>query len=89
MRLSLRALALTFGLLWGGAMLCVGVTNLIAPGYGMDFLKAMSSVYPGFEASRTALDVVVGTVYGLLDGAFGGALLGWLYNTFAGRLGTA
>jgi hypothetical protein len=29
------------------------------------------------------------TLYGLVDGAVGGALLGWLYNKIARRKGTA
>lgn len=43
----------------------------------------MSSVYPGFHASHTVGDVLVGTVYGLADGAIGGFFFGWLYNFFA------
>ncbi len=35
------------------------------------------------ESSRTLADVAVGTIYGLLDGAIAGLLLGWLYNIFA------
>lgn len=89
MRLSLKSLALALGLLWGGAVLCVGLANLAAPSYGVDFLKIMSSVYPGFHASRTILDVVVGALYGVGDGAIAGLLLGWLYNTFASRFGPA
>lgn len=41
------------------------------------FLHVMSSVYPGFQASGTFLDVLTGTVYGLADGAAAGFLLGW------------
>jgi len=42
----------------------------------------MSSVYPGYKAAGTLGSVVVGTLYALLDGAVGGALFAWLYNTF-------
>ena len=83
MRLSAKALALTFGLLWGGAILCVGIVNMAAPDYGVDFLKTVSSVYPGFHASRGVLNLLVGTVYGIVDGGFGGLLTGWLYNRLA------
>jgi hypothetical protein len=31
MRLSLKALAITFGLLWGGLMLVVGLAKLTVP----------------------------------------------------------
>ena len=82
MRLSTRALAIVAGILWGGGLLFVGLANLAVASYGSDFLRAMSSVYPGFHASRTFADVLVGTGYGLVDGAICGLLFGWLYNLF-------
>jgi hypothetical protein len=86
MRLSLRSLVFACGLLWGGAILFVGLLNLAYPSYGMEFLKLASSVYPGFHNSRKLVDVLVGTGYGLVDGAIAGFLLGWLYNLFATSL---
>jgi hypothetical protein len=80
MKLSIKALAVTSSLLWGGCMLLLGVGHLIVASYGAAFLDAMSSVYPGFHASRTMAGVFVGTVYGLADGAIGGLIFGWLYN---------
>ena len=84
MRLSIKGLALASGLLWGGCILFVGLINLAAPAYGASFLQMVSSIYPGYHASRTVVDVVVGTCYGIVDGGVGGLLLGWLYNLFAG-----
>jgi hypothetical protein len=83
MTLSVRSLAIVSALLWGGGVLFVGLINLAAPSYGAVFLQCMSGVYPGFHNSRTLLDVLVGTGYGLVDGAVGGALFGWLYNFFS------
>ncbi len=83
MRLSLKSLAFACGLLWGGAVFFAGLLNLASASYGLEFLKLTSSVYPGFHASRTFGDVLVGTVYGLCDGAIAGLLLGWLYNLFS------
>jgi hypothetical protein len=83
MQLSLKGLTLACALLWGGAILFVGLVNLASPSYGMEFLKLTSSVYPGFHNSRTIADVIVGTLYALVDGAIAGLLLGWLYNLFA------
>jgi hypothetical protein len=85
MRLSIQGLAFAAGLLWGGALLFVGLMNLASPTYGMGFLQVMSSVYPFFHASRTLRDVVIGAVDGLIDGAIAGLLLAWLYNCTAGR----
>ena len=83
MTLSIRALMITAALLWGGGMFFVGLLNLASASYGVGFLQVMTSVYPGFHASRTFGDVLIGTVYAALDGAICGLLFGWLYNTFA------
>lgn len=85
MLLSMRACALSCGLLWGGLLLLCGLVNLASASYGFEFLRLMSSVYPGFRGSRDVLDVLVGTAYGLADGALGGLIFAWLYNCFAGR----
>jgi hypothetical protein len=85
MRLSIKSLVLTCAVLWGGCLLVVGLIHLVAPSYGLSFLGGMSSVYPGYHASRSFVDVLVGAGYGLVDGAAGGLIFGWLYNLFAGR----
>ena len=82
MRVSVRGLTLALALLWGGCVLLVGVINLAVPAYGLNFLQLLSSVYPGFHASRGFADVIVGTVYAIVDGAIGGLVFGWLYNLF-------
>jgi hypothetical protein len=83
MQLSSKSLAITSALLWGGGILFVGLVNLAAPSYGTTFLGWTSSIYPGFHNSRTFLDVLVGTGYGLVDAGVGGFLFGWLYNFFS------
>jgi len=88
MKLSVKALAITSGLIWGGCVLTCGLVNLAQPAYGRPFLRLMSSVYPGFHNSRSWRDVLVGTGYGLVDGAAGGALAAALYNQLADRPGT-
>ncbi len=85
MRLNTRALALTFALIWGGAILLTGVANLIWPGYGLAFLDMLASVYPGYHAEAALGDVVVGTLYGMLDGFVCGLIFGWVYNLLVGR----
>ena len=85
MRLNLKALVLTAGILWALAIFITGVANLIWSGYGVAFLQAMASVYPGYHASRSIGDVVVGTLYALVDGAICGLVFGWLYNLFVGK----
>ncbi len=82
MKLSTSGLTVTMALLWGGAALFCGLANLIWPSYGVAFLQLISSVYPGYHATRGVGSVVVGTLYALLDGAVCGFLFGWLYNRF-------
>ena len=83
MKFNIKALALTAGLIWGGAMLVVTSANLIWPGYGQSFLDVIASIYPGFRPGAGISSVIVGTIYGVVDAAIGGAIFGWLYNLFA------
>jgi len=87
MKISVKAFALTAGLFLGGSTCFIGCMNLVNPAYGAEYLSSISSVYPGFEHARTIGSVAIGTVYGLVDGAFAGFLFAWIYNANAGRLG--
>lgn len=82
MKFNMKGLALTSGVLWGLAMLVMGLANLIWGSYGQQFLQTMSSVYPGYHATGSIAEVIVGTLYGFVDGLIGGAVFAWLYNQF-------
>ena len=85
MRISPKAAAMSAALVWGGyGMFLAGLTNLIAPPYAEHFLLTMSSVYPGYHASRTIADLLVGSAYGMLDAGVAGLLFAWLYNRLIG-----
>jgi len=87
MKLNVRALAFAAALVWGIlAMLLTGLANLIWPSYGREFLQVMASVYPGYHASRSFGQAVIGTLYGLVDGAVCGVIFAWLYNMFVGEI---
>lgn len=83
MKLSVMSLTIAAGLVWALAFLWVAVFNSIWPPYGRAFLEMMSSVYPGYKMAATLRDIIVGTLYALVDGAIAGALFGWIYNCFA------
>ena len=83
MKLSVKALTYASAILWGLCFLLVGLANLFWSPYGAAFLELMSSVYPGYEAAASFGNVIVGTLYAILDGAIGGALFAWVYNAFA------
>ena len=84
MRISLKAMTLSSAILWGGAMLIVGLIHMAAPSYGGDFLRIMSSVYPGADTAPSLGRVLLGTVYGFIDGGVAGLIFAWLYDAFAG-----
>ncbi len=83
MRIEVRALGFSLALLWGGGIFITGIANLIWPSYGIAFLEMLASVYPGYQGTASFGQVIVGTLYGLVDGFVGGLVLGWLYNLFA------
>jgi hypothetical protein len=83
MRLSVKGIALSFGILWGGMIFIVGLLNL-GWNYADGFLMLISGIYPGYHYGGGFGSVIVATLYGLLDGAVGGAIFAWLYNCFAG-----
>ena len=84
MKLSVCALATAAALIWGGVILLVGVANLIWPPYGQALLELIASIYPGYHASGSIGDVLVGTLYAMLDGALGGLIFALLYNLCTG-----
>lgn len=84
MKLSIKALALTSAVVWGGSIFLTGLANLLTPGYGADLLELAASIYPGYELTGGLGSLIVGTLYALLDGAIFGAIFAWLYNRALG-----
>lgn len=84
MKLSIKALALTSAVVWGGSIFLTGLANLLTPGYGADLLELAASIYPGYELTGGFGSLIVGTLYALLDGAIFGAIFAWLYNRGVG-----
>lgn len=82
MKLSVKGLALAAALIWGGAILVVGIANHVCPPYGSEFLAVMGSVYPGYKPGTGVSSIITGTLYALVDGGVGGAIFAWLYNLF-------
>jgi hypothetical protein len=84
MKLNLKAMALTAGVLWGACFFVTGIANLIWPSYGDAFLTLGASIYPGYHGPGGFGSVIVVTLYAVLDGVVCGALFAWLYNAFVG-----
>ena len=83
MRIHVTALSLALGLLWGIAILIVALANLTWPDYGHAFLGVLASSYPGYHAGPSVSSAIIGALYGLVDGAIGGAVFAWVYNLLA------
>jgi len=82
MKLDVKALAFAGAILWGACVLLMGVANLIWARYGVNFLAFLASFYPGYHADRNITQVLIVTLYAVVDGLIGGAVFGWLYNRF-------
>jgi hypothetical protein len=88
MKLSVKGLTIAGAIAFAVGMLVVGILNLISPGYCGEYLKIIASVYPGFKAAGTFLDVIVGMLYALVDGAICGFVFALFYNAFVGKAPT-
>lgn len=83
MRLSIKGLAMTASLTWGLAVLISGLLHLASPTYASMFLQVVSSLYPGFHGGTSLMDVIVGSLYAMVDGAVCGLVFASIYNFFA------
>jgi hypothetical protein len=77
---SVKAITWSFAILWGACMLLAGLIHLADPSWGGAFLNMMSSIYPGADMERTIGRVLLGTVYGFVDGAVTGYTFAMLYR---------
>jgi len=84
MRLNISAFALAFGIWWGGGIFLL-TWWLILTGNADAGLPSLERVYLGY--SVTPLGSVVGLVWGFVCALICGAILAWLYNALAGRIG--
>ena len=85
-KLSIKGLAITGAVCWGGLVLGVILLNAEFPGYGSAFLRVVDSIYPGYhpfysgEALARWWSIPIGTIYAALDGAAMGAIFALVYN---------
>lgn len=82
MRLNLKALALSCGILWALCLFLVTLISLVT-GYADALLEVVASIYPGYSVS--ALGLILGLIYAFVDGAIAALIFGWVYNLFVGK----
>ncbi|MBL4702706.1 MAG: hypothetical protein JKX85_15785, partial [Phycisphaeraceae bacterium] len=63
MKFNIAAAAITGGLGFAIALGLAGILNMLVEGYGSIFLEMMASVYPGYKATGTVGDLVIGCFY--------------------------
>lgn len=84
MKLSIRAFALSCGIIWGIGVFVLTwwVILLDGPNGNAGFL---SQIYRGY--SYTPVGSLIGFAWALVDGLLGGAVFAWLYNRLAAGRG--
>jgi hypothetical protein len=80
MKLSVKALALTSGILWG-VFVCLATLWLLVMGYEGRLISQLDHFYLGYTFSVAG--AFVGLAWGFVDGAVCGAIFAWLYNKLA------
>ena len=80
MKLNVKAFALTFALWWGLGLFFLTWWIMAFDGPTGE-ATMISRVYRGYVISP--IGSVIGLLWGLADGAIGGAIFAWLYNRIA------
>ncbi len=83
MKLNVLAAALCGGIVWGVGLLAL-TWWIIAFDGATGEPTFIGRVYRGYNISATGS--LIGLIWALCDGFVGGAVVAWLYNTFADRL---
>jgi len=81
MKLDVKALALTCGLIWGLGLFFLTWWIIAFEGASGD-KTFIGRVYLGYDISP--LGSLIGLVWALVDGAVGGAIVAWVYNRLVG-----
>ena len=86
MKLNVRALALTCGILWGLGLFLATLWMILFDGASGE-ITFIGRVYRGYSISMTGS--LFGLLWGFVDGLIGGAIFAWVYNLFVGRRAAA
>ena len=80
MRLDVKALALTSGIVWGAAIF-LSTLWLIVFGFHGELMQKLDHFYFGYDVS--VVGAFIGLAWGFVDGLVCGAVFAWLYNRLA------
>jgi hypothetical protein len=79
-KVDVKALGLSCGIMWGSAMLILGLLNTFST-WGSGLEELMGTLYIGYKP--TIVGSLIGGIWGFFDAGVGGVILGWLYNKFS------
>ena len=77
MKLSIKALGLTSGILWGLTVFIITLWIIVIDSPG-NTLGLLHKFYFGYSVSWAG--AFIGLVWGFVDGLICGSILAWLYN---------
>ena len=81
MKLNVKALAITSGLVWGIGLFLLTWWIIFFDGATGE-VTIIGRLYRGYSISPGGS--VIGLIWGLIDGMIGGAIFAWLYNLISG-----
>lgn len=81
-KLHVVAFGMGIGVTWALGLFIVGLLAVYTS-TGVDMVNALGDLYVGFKP--TLGGVFIGTVWALVDGFIGGAIIAFVYNYFAGK----
>ena len=79
MNLNIKAMAIAFGLVWGISLFVITWFIILLEG-SSDTTTFIGKFYIGY--SLTPVGSLIGLMWGIIDGAIGGVMFGWIYNRF-------
>lgn len=78
MKLNVKAMSLTIGLVWGLGLFLLTWWIILFEGPNQD-PNLLTHIYRGY--SITPVGSLIGLIWALLDGVIGGACIAWIYNS--------
>ena len=79
-KLDVKAFGLAVGIVWAAGVLVMGLIAMVCP-WGARFVDWLAPFYVGYDA--TIVGILIGAIWGFIDGGIGAVLIAWLYNKFA------
>lgn len=84
MKLNVKAMSLTIGLVWGLGLFLLTWWIILFEGSNQDS-NILTHIYRGYTI--TPLGSLIGLLWAFIDGIIGGACIAWIYNNLIPKTG--